>query len=418
MEARVSSRLALATTLALLAAAMSTAVPAGAQGNGNAEVVVPRSGTAVGLNQEAPSRVIGEYRPSVIETESPSQVRRRAEDLLATRFVDIWLADEEQSYVIGVTSLREGESEALAKALTRSAPLTIVEVPVERRELEEVLDRVLQVLQDQRFSAAWVDYTQGAIRVTVPTVGGEEAKSAIGSVELAGSRESTSTSAPQILVSEEDLPEEEDVSVNPYRAGKRLSIGQTQGNCTTGFLVKKNGLEYGLTAGHCGPNGTSAQFAAIIRGNIQNNTLWASNPANSDAALFRMANNGTPTFYRSPSKMIDVEASFATPDIVVGLNVCTKGSFSPDRTCGRVTAVKVTTFSNTAGRDVKNGYRWSWAQGAGTVPGDSGAPVYRTLSNGNVVAVGVHRAGNLTDTSVFTPIRIVLAETGSNLARS
>lgn len=204
---------------------------------------------------------------------------------------------------------------------------------------------------------------------------------------------------------------------NPYRAGKRVTVHNTR-NCSTGFLVRISGLNYGTTSGHCGGNGTRTDFGDRRRGNIERNSLWPANPANLDASVYRMINHGTSTIYAHGAGGVrQVAGQIDSWNLPIGAEVCGTGASSLAQSCGRVSGRYVTTWSDRGNREVRNGWRWDRQSGPGITQGDSGGPVYRVNAQGRVLAVGLNRTAVASrSTSVFDTITRVLSGTSSTLA--
>ncbi len=365
---------------------------------------------------------------SVADVEAPSVVRDRAAAALADRLVDVWVTPDQASYVVGVHHLTAAETPALLRSLVRRAPVIVVDRPVSRMDLDVVADQVRRSvrLRDLPVQEIATDYESGVVLVSAGThvssvstelgrATGITPRSAIDPVVMPAGVPTAALPTPQVVVTSAIDVEQESPSANPYRAGKYLAVGGARSNCTASFLVRKNGRHYGMTAGHCGRNGAVVRFAGRIRGTIQHNTLWARNPARTDAALFPLSSDASLFLFESTSRIRRVTGAYKRPDLVKNMWVCTRGAFSAAPSCGPITAVNVTTYSNIARRNVQTGFAWKKVTGPGTRSGDSGAPVYRVLANGNVWAVGVHRAGDGRGTSYFTPLQTILLETGAVL---
>lgn len=369
------------------------------------------------------------YEFSVDEVESVESVENRARKVLGDRFVELWFADDQSSYMIGVHDLDSDEVPRLRKAIRRHAAVQFVKKSVSREELDAVAESVEEVLDlnDPNFSSYWVDYKEGVVVVGVEAGSRDQLATAIESEVDIVTRDDddprvirngvtqSQFSTPQVIVRDDELEEAENANANPYRAGKLVSIGGTAANCTAGFTVWKGLKLYGLTAGHCGKNGRAVYFAKIRRGNIQNNTLWARNPARTDAALFHLQRNTSATLFRSTTFNRKVTGSYSASSLKYGKRVCARGAFTANQRCGTVVEVNVHTVSNTANRVVQNGYGWKW-DSLGLRAGDSGSPVYVIRANGSVWAMGIHRASNASrKMSYFTPIATVMSDTGTRL---
>lgn len=368
-----------------------------------------------------------DYSFAVIDVEPAGVVRDHAIAALGERFVELWITPDQRSYVVGVHNLDDSEVPRLEREVTSVAPLRFENRPVSRSALDEFAESAYQIALETsaEVDSFGVDYEAGVVTISTPEHEYEQmlqtlreqtgaAHSWTDSSLMENGVASSAYDTPRVVLFGLSVAEEESSTANPYRAGKYLAVAGTTHNCTTSFTVTNGGNRHGLTAGHCGKNGSSVYFAGTKRGNIKNNTLWAANPALGDASLFSMTSNTTAYLFRSSTLNRKVSGSHPTSDLVKHLQVCTRGAFTNGQSCGPLSQINITTYSNTASRNVKYGYGWTWDPG-GTQGGDSGAPVYRVQADGSVKAIGVHRAGNGSNTSFFTPIRVVLTQTGSIL---
>lgn len=370
-----------------------------------------------------------EYDYAVINLEPVSVVRARVEKAVGDRFVEIWITPDQKSYVVGIYNLKAGEKKSLEKEVQGIAPVQLVNRDVSRVELEKLGAEIEKLVEAQGIpiSSFGLDYEAGAVLVGLETVKPSDVMEQLnkemklqGKVHLGSDGHSMRDGAARfepggarVIVFNDALTPEESPTASPFRAGKRLTIGSS-GWCTAGYTVTKNGMRYGLTAGHCGVNGTSVTFAGVRQGNIQNNSLYAANPANSDAAVFKLNSSSMVFLYRSSTINRKVSGLYASAELVKNLRVCTRGSKTGDQSCGPITQTRIQTVYSGSGKRVNNGWRWRWDPN-GTQGGDSGAPVYRVQADGSVKAAGIHRAGDGSSTSVFTSIKIVLSDTGSSL---
>ena len=154
-----------------------------------------------------------------------------------------------------------------------------------------------------------------------------------GSLVVAAVKDASSTPVIAVRVMEGVLLEET-ANEAPYRAGKYVRVASSSNNCTTSWFVKKNGINWGMTAGHCGPNGSGVHFAGVQKGDIQWNQLFADTPALADAALFDLGAGGTAYLYRSTTINRAVTGKYNNGDLVAGFRTCTRGAFTGDQVCG------------------------------------------------------------------------------------
>jgi hypothetical protein len=363
---------------------------------------------------------------SITSTEDPGEVIARAEQVLGERYVTISVDEARQAFTVYVLNLEDREVEGLGQAIRGEYPVTFENAVVSQDDVDQLLDVVAKYADAnpgvlQLFGAV---YQKGAVmavaadsRSLSTALEGirSEAGAAARLSELSDDRFALSGFRATLLTDTWSLTEEESNSDAPYRAGKSLRVASGSFNCTTGFLMKLDGLAYGSTAGHCGQNGSTTWFGGASRGNIVENTLWARNPALADASLYRMASSGTAYVRRSSTlEASPVTSTIAATTLQYGTRTCTRGSFTGHERCGNLTLVNVQTYSNTAGRNVGNGYCWAREVADSTRGGDSGAPVYQ-IASGNIKAAGLHRSGNGTDTSCFTSITAVMSFTGATV---
>lgn len=363
---------------------------------------------------------------SITSTEEPGAVAERAVRVLGDRFVTISVNEGQRSFTVHVLNLDPGEVDELTKSIRGIYPVQLVDAAVPSGEV----DRLLEVVEKYAYANPGLIQMFGAAydRDAVKVVASDEkalsealegiratAGDATRLSPVSKDRIAVSGFAANIVTDTSTLKEQESDTDSPYRAGKMIRINASSYNCTAGFLMKKDGLAYGSTAGHCGMNGSTSWFGGGFRGNVQNNTLWAANPALADASLFRMVSGGTAYVRRSAAlEASPVTSTIAATTLTYGTRTCTRGSFTGGERCGNLVDVNVQTYSNIASRYVRNGYCWAWEVAMSTTGGDSGAPVYQ-IASGNIKAAGMHRTGDGLGTSCFTSITAVMSFTGSTV---
>lgn len=221
-------------------------------------------------------------------------------------------------------------------------------------------------------------------------------------VELQAPRTGTLTAAQQALVAEarnrlgekllvgsyEGRPEPRSCGLvycnTPLRGGVRISVSGL-GSCTSGFAAKSkvDDKRYLLTAGHCGEaSGTTANWTTKTYGGSAINYIigpvwhWQWH-GGGDMGIIRV-NNATwwdPTAWvfvtDGPDTTRDETYHISSDNVsVLGMRICTTGSFYGNSDCGFVTQLGMTVTYG--GVTVKKLGRASFCG----VQGDSGSPMY------------------------------------------
>ncbi|MBP2216028.1 hypothetical protein [Arthrobacter sp. CAN_C5] len=239
------------------------------------------------------------------------ELEKRLTDVLGERYTEITLNEDTRTVTIGVIGLTSDERlKLLAGFVYPSVTLEFVDSQVSRAEVDALYEGVqawayknlgvLQTLSKNYFSGNVHISTadDATLSEAAQGISGEIGRELTLSRSTEENRLSVQGLKAGITFDLQVMTEEESPSENPYRAGKFLAVGSLNG-CTTGFLMKKGGLAYGSTAGHCGPDGRLVRFAGIQRGNIQDNTMYGASPAYTDAAIFRMSANGTAYLFQT-----------------------------------------------------------------------------------------------------------------------
>src|SRR5690625_1605747 len=220
-----------------------------------------------------------EYDYSVVDVEPTARVRERAQNLLGERYVDLWITPDQTSYVVGVHDVLPKEAARLESVIAEVAPVMVVNRPISRWQLDQLGRVVAEFAADGVgvVNSYALDYEAGAVVITASRSNVEAIEEEL-TFKLADNNSnaiavrieldsglnpvtSDGGATPRVLIIPTEVREEESANANPYRAGKYLRVGSAANNCTTGFTVVKNGLRYGLTAGHCGKNGSKVYFA-------------------------------------------------------------------------------------------------------------------------------------------------------------
>ncbi|MDR1152179.1 MAG: S1 family peptidase [Bifidobacteriaceae bacterium] len=201
-----------------------------------------------------------------------------AVDLLGDRFVEFWLTPTQDHFVVGVLDLQASEVAYLESTLSKVATAEVVDREVSRQELDTLAADVLETVeQEAEITSFGVFYDKGIIEVKVKPSDFQAAKASADSLETTANvivgnaarvatlqLNTTVATEPRVaVVAQTEQPEVQESHYSaPFKGGKRL-LKHVSGtnwaeNCTAGFLLQ-GGTDpqnaYGLTAGHCGPNG-------------------------------------------------------------------------------------------------------------------------------------------------------------------
>lgn len=374
-----------------------------------------------------------EYEWSIVDVVSPSEITAQAQEQFGERYVDVSITSDQSGYVVGVLDLTA--EEASVARFPADAPVALESRLVPRGSTEALTGVVQAAFANDNMGLVLIghDYAIGEVllvagdganieaivnRVQAITPG-EDRETTDGSGVI---RLTTTSDVASVTIKSGDSVDDEAADVAPYRAGKYLAVGAGNNNCTTGWYFRKNGINWGSTAGHCGTNGTNVYFAASQRGDVQWNQLYAGNPAPVDVSLFDMGNGGTAYLYRSTTINREVTGKYDNSDFVAGFRTCTRGAFTGDQSCGNLKAgyIDVQIWSDTANKLINNAYCWDM-EGTGPQGGDSGAPVYRVRANESVWAAGMHKGrmdtdgDDVLDAACFMGIGAILNHTNTTL---
>lgn len=193
----------------------------------------------------------------------------------------------------------------------------------------------------------------------------------------------------------------------PYKGGRRISL-VGNGNCTAGFSVWVRdgepgaGEKRGTTAGHCGEGGLTVRTGLSngtwteTMGTSARNTFFPNDPTEADAQLVVVSTDqdnigrevlieeGTGTSYTGR-----VVSRTQTNSLTPGTSISMSGQTS-GWTAGFVVDYPITvSYSNFDGHTVRNLMEWTGTAAGG----DSGAPMFQNIDDGDLSAVGMHVAG-------------------------
>ncbi|MDR1294010.1 MAG: S1 family peptidase [Bifidobacteriaceae bacterium] len=344
------------------------------------------------------------------------QVVATAKELFADRYVDTWMAEEQDSFVVGVLNLDEDEIATAAPHFADLAPVRFEECLVSRPALEEALQGALDVVDGQS-TTYWIDYENAIVNIGFAGASDMETASAALQTEpdltvverseeamLSGSQDAISPAVPRVTLSEaSQMSALESVNSTPLRGAKRLMLEWTAsaqsfgGACTTGLQTKNANGYFVLTAGHCAPNGAKTYLGGVTQyASMEMNTIFHRANASGDTAVFGVSNGAslTPSIYVN-SNLSRLVVGKATP--ASGTRACTQGATTPQERCGYIRAVGVTgtmsTLSlpdNVSSHLIQSLVAWVPDSGVSlSTYGDSGGPLYGVNPDGSAIAMGI-----------------------------
>ena len=416
--------------------------------------------------QAAPEEADSAANTVILDPTAGDLIEDAAREALGERFVDLWVSEDRSSFVLGVVSPDDSVL-ALAAVWSEIAPVTVVDCPVGRDQLDQAVVDVVELLGDD-IAMAGPDYVNGQVMVDVPAPLVGEAFVAVDEAEgllavtdeedllivdqstdqpadvpeedpLAEDQEidpadvvvdqaPPATDQPEIVVvvgiAEEASPSEQDeqeeeatpkaaiigetVNSGALRAGKALVNVTRQKGCTSNALIKTGGKLRMLTAGHCGQIGNVVSMSSTTVGSFTYSNWWSSNEGatiNGDTGSYAVPATAKASVFIKNNEALPITGSAAPR---VGETVCFRGRTTNAERCG---AVIMNGFQTSAsyGRVVKG----LTVARMPLLAGDSGSPVYYKSASGVTIAGII--SGSMGDLAIFTPIGQALASTGSTL---
>lgn len=162
-----------------------------------------------------------EYLDSVVDLELPSVVGERVRNILGDRYVELWVDDDESSYVVGVLDLLPQEYDHLVDAIGGEAPIRLEHLSVSRSEVEGLYHEVQQAVDSGKAQVHGYGpaYHQGGVAIFVDDeqtldvlaelVSGEVEVQVVDSVQASTSFTSASDSGAQLIVIRVVITEQE-----------------------------------------------------------------------------------------------------------------------------------------------------------------------------------------------------------------
>ncbi|GAA4729498.1 S1 family peptidase [Phytohabitans rumicis] len=196
---------------------------------------------------------------------------------------------------------------------------------------------------------------------------------------------------------------------SPWTAGLRIN-GSNGLACTGAFAIYHHGVQFMLTAGHCGGLNTNWYNNGIYVGYTD---LGFNGRMGYDSAILR-GGNYSPTMFTGGNDAI-IRSVIGTYDPPIGGATCTSGSFSVSSCANQVVAEDICQgFSD--GTTICHLTRADYTGAAHVNLGDSGGPVYAGFGSA-VKAVGTIVGAN-GDSYFYHPIGNLLSLYGATLITS
>jgi len=368
---------------------------------------------------------------NIVDPRIADSIADYAREELGDRFVDLWTAEDLSSLVLGVHSPKTDDWELL-DVLDNSPLITIYECPVSRGALEAAGHQAAEFVGDKLIGGG-LDFVNGRVELgvsfdQVDLVVDQINGGGSGLLAVAEGEPAPESKLGQIVVivepdedavPDEDLDPPETKSEGPLRAGKKIFSAHDGGTfgCTANALVKAGTARYVLTNGHCGAVGESVFYPGptdwVGRYTI---STWYSSANNGlilgDIGMFPAPMNAEASIFVRPGFARSItgwaEAKLGDP-------VCIRGQKTDKEMCGKVTRgwryAPQSVFREETGRRLVFGFKMTDIE---TQSGDSGAPVYSKLANGDAIIVGIHS----TKGEYFSPFGQALSVTRTDLVTS
>jgi len=387
----------------------------------------------VGVDLVDPTEDLGLLEEYGVDPRLGDMIEDRARETLGDRYVDLWVAEDQMGFVLGVLGKTRND-ESLSEGWNTIARLEVADCPVGRAALDNAVSTLAAEAPE-----GWVyvgpDYINGMVSLGVledqMTLAVSQVEAVDGFRAVPAGTRAPSLAAGEILVevevTEPIIPSEplnptESNTTGALRAGKQIRL--TTSGCTSGAWVKKAGANYMLTAGHCGNVNHNVWYNdysdTITIGKVDVSN-WGSGTANvpitGDIASFSLKSdvNVKASVFVTSSSAENI-TGWARPR--VNSVACMRGAASNAQSCAKITQLNFTTPTNycslvTGQCRIVQGLAMA---GYPTIGGDSGGPVYYRGPTG-VVMLGIN-SGYVGKMAVFTPMNTALVATGSKLVRA
>ncbi|MCL1897397.1 MAG: FG-GAP-like repeat-containing protein [Micrococcales bacterium] len=356
-------------------------------------------------------------------------IAAQAEELLGDRYVDLWLAEDHQTMMVGVFEPTGGD-QVLATEWDDLAEVEVAECPVSRADLDRAVEAAVEAAGSDLVRAA-PDYRNGKVLMQAPAdsvtdvIEQVDATDGLVAVE---SGQPTFRSAPGAIMVEveaselagplETMDPPESNRKLPLRAGKR--IWTPQSGCTANALIQIGSVKHMLTAGHCGAKNDAVTMNLdkpstydVQVGQIGLSTWYAvpnHGTITGDYARFIVTQEAKASIFKNSTSALNI-TGWATPR--AGWTACTRGATTQTEKCGELKGLQPPTGPNYCRKNTNDcrDVAGLWRADVPSDDGDSGSPVYYKGPNGTVI-LGVLSGGN-ESYSRFTPFGTALAGVGA-----
>jgi hypothetical protein len=382
-------------------------------------------------------------------------VREKARRILGERYVELWVNRAQDRFVIGAVEPTSADRERVEEEVASIAQVDVVERQVSREELDRAYKAVIDSEIARYITVRSRNYERGVIGLSVIPERVDTVASHLGAEStwevITGRARVEALSAPFSSVDVSDAPRitveaadpvrpVDGVGTLPWKSGKR--INSPNGSCTTAFTVSgvNPASRYGLTAGHCGTNGTPWSLGSATA-TLQNNAYQGVSSTVADAAVMYGGGNSNSHVYVPEGNFRDVVAqSGAVPsaDPTVPYTwTCFSGASTIEQTqldsCGYINSVNVSITNApipTLGFPavtLSDAFSVAWTSGPQMRAGDSGGGIYGLNPDGTAIALGIasscqRPAGtsvcDVGPYSYFSKVSNALASTGTTLLAS
>jgi len=412
-----------ALAVGLVAGLVVVALPASAEGGGDSERVAPTNDFLDFADSDGAIKIVDLLQEPVEQDgfqpdpRLADMIADQAAEALDDRYVDLWLAEDGKTMVLGVFAPTI-QDRGLTAEWDGVAEVAVAACPVKRADLDVVVEQVARLVGTD-VAGVRPDYING--RVIVTQYEGDLAQTATRIDAVAGLRavrtgQAIPRSIPseiviQVEAGERPVPREA-INSAPIRAGKDIQASLI---CTSNALVQVGTTRHMLTAGHCGAVNNNVKFGGVVIGKISKSnymTAPVGSTVTGDYAMFDVPSTAGASVFLASGSVRKI-TGWASPR--TGWQVCTIGRSTPSERCGKIEGIADPTGTGPAPYYNRNVTGLYWASEVGCVDGDSGSPVYHRGPNGVVISGIISGCGSKSLT--YTPIGTALAGTGSTLVR-
>ena len=194
-----------------------------------------------------------------------------------------------------------------------------------------------------------------------------------------------------------------------------MGSGTQSAQCTAGYVFADASATYGSTAGHCGQVGDAVAVGPTLIDTIAINPFQPSREVRANAALYSLSRGGwshRPVLHEAEDHAV-VVGHLTDAEITRGLELCFSGRTTTERSCGAVNAAHRVICCDANDKSSVFSCIDRLARA-----GDSGAPVFRPLDAGRVIAAGLLSSSVTIDgrsSMCFSTIDNIQSETGTTI---